>query len=62
MSDTERPVVVEAVYKDGKVERYTGPFVLVIDPVKNRLGVKDPDGHVVQIPLSDAVDIIRKNL
>jgi len=47
------------VDKDGKVELPGGPFTLFVHQDKNRIGVRDQGGWIVQVPLSDVVELIR---
>lgn len=60
MSDTERSVVIETESPDGCSEKSTeGRYTLFVDPEKNRLGVRDKDGHIVCVPLTDVAELIR---
>lgn len=65
MNDTERPVQVESFgpsgdrnshYHNGKVP---GEFTLFVDPKGDRLGVRDANGGVYQVPLSEVAELIR---
>jgi len=62
VSDLERPTKVETVDKDGKLWTNDGQFTLVLDQEHDRIGVKDESGHVIRVPLSDVVELIRSKI